>query len=122
MGYESSPLKLPSKVGAGNSTVSNSVPLSTQATMMSRQATTVVIRAPTAIGQKSLGVPAQVRGINIKATITIHWQRCSCRPKVYFSLKSSRCSTFNRTCVGNKGSQKLRDENDENATSAVQRE
>ena len=72
MGYESSPLKLPSKVGAGNSTVSNSVPLSTQATMMRRQATTVVIRAPTAIGQKSLGVPAQVRGINIKATTTIH--------------------------------------------------
>ena len=74
MGYESSasPLKLPSKVGAGNSTFSNSVPLSTQATMISRQATTVVIRAPTAIGQKSLGVPAQVRGINIKATTTIH--------------------------------------------------
>ena len=122
MGYESSPLKLPSKVGAGNSTVSNSVPLSTQATMMSRQATTVVIRAPTAIGQKSLGVPAQVRGINIKATITIHWQRCSCKPEIYFSLKISRCCRFNRTCVGNKGSQKLRDENDENATPAVQRE
>ena len=70
-----SPLKLPVNVGAGNTTVSNSlnsVPFKTQLTMMRMQATTVVMSAPTAIGQKSLGVPAQVRGINIKATITIH--------------------------------------------------
>ena len=74
------PLKLPSNVGAGNSTVSNFMPPKTQLTMMRMQATTVVMSAPTAIGQKSFGVPAHVRGISMAATITIHWHRCRCRP------------------------------------------
>ena len=38
------------------------------------QATIVVIRAPTAIGQKSLGVPNQVRGVRIAAETTIQIQ------------------------------------------------
>ena len=74
-------MKLPVNVGAGNSTVSNSlVPFKTQLTIMRMHATTVVMSAPTAMGQKSLGVPAHVRGVRMTATTTIHWHRCRCRP------------------------------------------
>ena len=48
--------------------------------MTSKQATQVVIRAPTAMGQKSLGVPIQVRGVRQAATITIHMQRDRSNP------------------------------------------
>ena len=45
-----------------------------------RQATHVVVNAPTAIGQKSFGVPIQVRGVRQAATITIQSQRESSSP------------------------------------------
>ena len=96
-----SPLKLPSNVGAGNSTAveftfasplpRNSMPLKTQLTMMRVQATTVVISAPTAMGQKSLGVPAQVSGMSMAATITIHWHRCSSTPGIGNVFAVARC-------------------------------
>ena len=40
----------------------------------------ILTRAPTAIGQKSLGVPSQVNGVRNKATIAIHWQRLIEKP------------------------------------------
>lgn len=39
--------------------------------MMPMQASTVVNKAPTATGQKSLGVPSQVKGIKMQAVIII---------------------------------------------------
>ena len=75
-----SPLKIPIKVGSGYSFTSISAPFCTQPKMTREQATTVVMRAPTAMGQKSLGVPAQVRGIREMAVMTIHWQRCRSKP------------------------------------------
>ena len=42
---------------------------------ISKQATMVDTRAPTAIHQKSFGVPSQVRGISRAETITIQTQR-----------------------------------------------
>ena len=65
----------------------------TQLTMMRRQATTVVMSAPTAIGQKSLGVPAQVRGIRRRATITIHSHRCRFKP-AKDKLSVEMCSLY----------------------------
>ena len=47
---------------------------------MRRQAIIVVIRAPTAMGQKSLGVPIQVSGVRPPATMTIQIQRESLNP------------------------------------------
>ena len=80
-----SPLKIPINVASGYtiSTLSCriSTPFCTQATMTRVQATTVVMRAPTAMGQKSFGVPAQVRGMRQMAVITIHWQRCRLKPE-----------------------------------------
>ena len=46
---------------------------------ISKQATIVETRAPTAIHQKSLGVPSQVRGIRREDTISIQTQRESSR-------------------------------------------
>ena len=40
----------------------------------------MVVNAPTAIGQKSFGVPIQVRGVRQAATITIQIQRESSSP------------------------------------------
>ena len=65
-------------IGVGEGYVgffTRSVPVRIQLMTISKQAIIVLIRAPTAIGQKSLGVPIQVRGVRIPATITIQVQR-----------------------------------------------
>ena len=74
------PLKNPLTVGGGKSLSLISVPSITQVETMRTQATMVVIRAPTAIGQKSLGVPIQVRGVRPPATMTIQTQRERWKP------------------------------------------
>ena len=74
------PLNVPSAVGVGNTFSSNMFPSMMQVMMTRMQAIAVVIRAPTAMGQKSLGVPIQVRGVRPAATITIHTQRESWNP------------------------------------------
>ena len=74
------PLKNPSADAEGNVFSGNSVPSIIQVTTMRRQAIIVVIRAPTAIGQKSLGVPIQVSGVRPPATMTIQTQRESVYP------------------------------------------
>ena len=74
------PLKNPSAEGAGYVIFSISVPRRIHLMTMRRQATQVVIRAPTAMGQKSLGLPIQVRGVRQPAVTTIHWHRVRWRP------------------------------------------
>ena len=74
------PLKKPLAVGAGYTTFSSWAPVRTQLMMIRMHAIMVVMRAPTAMGQKSLGVPIQVRGVRAAATITIQVQRLRWRP------------------------------------------
>ena len=74
------PLKNPSAEGGGYVMVSISVPNRIHLMTMRIQATQVVMRAPTAMGQKSLGLPIHVRGVRQVAVTTIHWQRLSWRP------------------------------------------
>ena len=73
-------MKIPLAVGAGYTLASSSSPARIQLMMMRMQAMMVVIRAPTAMGQKSLGVPIQVRGVRAAATMTIQVQRSRWRP------------------------------------------
>ena len=67
-------MKNPLAVGAGYTLASSSSPARIQLMMMRMQAMMVVIRAPTAMGQKSLGVPIHVRGVRPAATMTIQVQ------------------------------------------------
>ena len=73
--FQEIPLKVPSVVGAGKTFASIWFPSKMQVIITKIQAMHVVMRAPTAIGQKSLGVPIHVIGVRPTATITIHTHR-----------------------------------------------